>query len=83
MSNSVCVANLNFSFNSKKQINKFIKLFLKKSKYITNFSYNMTTNVDSCGHSSEIHSITINNIHWARNLTKISKLIGKCDYNET
>lgn len=83
MLNNPCIAQLKISFDYKEQSEKFIKLFLKKLKHINNFSYKMLSEFDEWGNPHDIYSITINNIVGANNLTKISKLIEKCDSNET
>lgn len=82
MNESVCNANLSFSFSSREQCSKFIKLFLKNFGYADNINYETINNFDECGYPHERHCITIKDIHWAENLIAIAKLIKKCDYKD-
>ena len=82
MNDSVCNANLKFSFSSREQSSKFIRLFLKNFGYADNINYEVINEFDDCGYPHEKHQIIINNIHWAENLVSIAKLIKKCDYKD-
>lgn len=74
---SVCTWTLEFKFLTREQCQKFIGLYLDEFEYATNIKYEMTVG-DSF--TKNEHYITIEHGSWANNLTRVGKLLEKCDY---
>lgn len=74
---SICSWTLEFKFLTREQCLKFINLYLNEIDYSDNVSYRAVRG-DSV--ILDEHYVTIENMTWAGNLTKVGKLLEKCDY---
>ena len=73
---SICHWNLQFKFHTKEQCQKFIDLLMKEEiEYHFEYWYEMgdsTTPPD--------HWVSIKDQAWAKNLSRVAKLLEKVDY---
>jgi len=76
---SICTWDLQFYFRTRKQCNKFLKLYLKSDIPI-NFSYRQDTVVNDSGITEDRHIIEIDEMPWAANLAKVAEILEKVDY---
>lgn len=74
---SICSWTLEFRFLTREQCLKFINLFLDEFTYADNIKYNMVIG-DSL--IKDEHWVTVENVSWANNLTKVGELLEQCDY---
>lgn len=74
---SICSWTLKFRFLTREQCLKFINLYLKEFEYSDNITYEMVVG-DSV--TKNEHWVTIEDVIWANNLTRVGKLLEKCDY---
>lgn len=74
---SICEWTLEFKFLTREQCLKFINLYLKDFDHAHNIKYDYII-----GDSVTIgeHWVTIEDVSWANNLTRVGKLLEKCDY---
>ena len=76
---SICTWNLEFRFLTREQCQKFINLYLEEFAYANNIKYEMVVG-DSV--VKDEHWVTIESMSWANNLTKVGKLLERCDYDQ-
>lgn len=76
---SVCTWSLEFKFLTREQCKKFINLFLDEFEFANNIKYDKITG-DSI--TKDEHWVTIEDFSWANNLTRVGKLLEKCDYEQ-
>ena len=74
---SICNWSLEFKFLTREQCQKFINLYLDEFGFADNIKYEMVAG-DSITRSE--HWVTLENVIWANNLTRVGKLLEKCDY---
>lgn len=74
---SICNWNLSFRFYTREQTQKFINLYLDEFPSADNISYTLVAG-DSV--TKDEHWVSIEHMPWANNLTKVGKLLEKCDY---
>lgn len=74
---SICTWDLEFKFLTREQCKKFINLYLDEFEWSDNIKYEMVVG-DSM--TKDEHWVTIENSSWANNLTRVGKLLEKCDY---
>lgn len=71
---SLCQWELTFSFLDKLQVNKFIELLLEDEiDFDFQYDHEFCDNVHT-------HTVTVTG-SWANNLTRISKMLEKVDYD--
>lgn len=74
---SICAWNLEFKFLTREQCQKFINLYLDEFEYADNIKYQLIVG-DSI--TKNEHWVAIEDSRWAYNLTRVGKLLEKCDY---
>lgn len=74
---SICNWNLSFRFYTREQAQKFINLYLNEFESADNISYTLIAG-DSL--TKDEHWVNIEHMSWANNLTRVGKLLEKCDY---
>lgn len=74
---SICSWNLEFKFLTREQCKKFINLFLDEFEFANNIKYDM---IHGDSITKNEHWVTIEDFAWANNLTRVGKLLEKCDY---
>lgn len=73
---SVVHWDLTIRFTVKEQLVKFTNLLVKEE-----INYNFEVEMINAGSSDEQWELTIYDMCWANNLTRISKLLDRVDYN--
>lgn len=74
---SICHWNLQFRFHTKEQCQKFIDLLMKEEiDYHFEYWYEMGDSV-----TPPNYWVSIEDHSWAKNLTRVSKLLEKVDYD--
>lgn len=74
---SICTWSLEFKFLTREQCQKFINLYLDEFEYANNIKYEM---VAGDSFTKNEHWVTIEESSWANNLSRVGKLLEKCDY---
>lgn len=74
---SICNWTLEAKFLTREQCQRFINLYLTEFDEADNVSYRAVRG-DSM--LLDEHYVVIENMSWAANLTKVGRLLEKCDY---
>lgn len=76
---SICTWSLEFRFLTREQCVKFINLYLADFDYADNIKYEYIVG-DSITQGE--HWVTIEEVSWANNLTRVGQLLEQCDYQQ-